>query len=278
MSRWPKDTPQALKAFYGDPAKGEVERQLVLVTPPFKMTYEGHPVTAIRFHKKAASALQAALDAIWEHYGHDQAAIDRAGISKYAGSYNKRLIRGSATRWSNHAFGAAIDLNADENGLGQSGNMPPAVIAAFKAQGAKWGGNYVGRKDPMHFEFVDNGEMLPVAFMDVPDSDSDQAEPLPEPTAVVPTSAPPEEQAQQIQNSADSDAETRTSWIVRKWRGLLAWASGFSGFGFLAYLTDWRVVVALGGMTFLFVVVLGVSFIWFMGPGEVRAWIRKQVA
>jgi hypothetical protein len=28
------------------------------------------------------------------------------------------------------------------------------VVATFKAHGARWGGDYKGRKDPMHFEFV----------------------------------------------------------------------------------------------------------------------------
>jgi len=32
--------------------------------------------------------------------------------------------------------------------------MPQLVIDAFKHQGARWGGDYRGRKDPMHFEFV----------------------------------------------------------------------------------------------------------------------------
>jgi hypothetical protein len=28
------------------------------------------------------------------------------------------------------------------------------VIDVFRAHGARWGGDYKGRKDPMHFEFV----------------------------------------------------------------------------------------------------------------------------
>src|SRR5689334_10018929 len=115
MPRWPADNQSALLKFYGTPGP-EVERQLVDVVPPFKMYYDGKPIKSIRFHRKCADALRAALDEIWEHYDRDQTTINKLGISKYAGSYNPRKVRGSATKWSNHAYGAAIDLNASENG------------------------------------------------------------------------------------------------------------------------------------------------------------------
>lgn len=158
MSRWPKDNQADLLAFYGAPGAA-VESQLVDVVPPFRMTYEGKPIKAIKFHKKAAPALLAALTEIWEHYGKDQATIDRLGLSRYDGAYNPRFIRGSSSKWSNHAYGAAIDINAQENGFNTGhGTMPQPAVDAFKRQGARWGGNYHGRTDPMHFEFCDNGE------------------------------------------------------------------------------------------------------------------------
>ncbi len=176
--RWPNDDPESLKAFYGDPATGEPGRRLVAVTPPFKMSYAGQPIKSIQFHRKAAPALLAALNAIWDHYERDQAKIDALGISKFSGAYNPRLIRGSKVKWSNHAYGAAIDLNAEDNGLYAKGNMPLPVIAAFKGQGALWGGDYRGRKDPMHFEFCSRGEaapaiVTPVGFMPQVDADND---------------------------------------------------------------------------------------------------------
>ena len=159
MSKWPRDNPAELKAFYGDPAKDEVARQLVDVVPPYQMFYEGKPIGRIPFHRKAAEALKAALNEIWEHCGKEQALIERFGLHRYDGAYNKRLVRGSSSKWSNHAFGAAIDINADENPMGRSkGDMPDFAVRAFKRQGARWGGDYSGRKDPMHFEFCDNGE------------------------------------------------------------------------------------------------------------------------
>ena len=157
MTEWPQDNETALIAFYGDPSRS-VEAQLVHVVPPFRMTYEGKPVPHLVFHKKAADALLAALTTVWDYYGHDQAKLDALGISKTAGTFNPRKIAGS-NRWSNHAFGAAIDINADDNGFNKGhGNIPVPMIAAFKAQGARWGGDYRGRTDPMHFEFCASGE------------------------------------------------------------------------------------------------------------------------
>ncbi len=34
------------------------------------------------------------------------------------------------------------------------GTLSTLVIDAFKKQGFRWGGDYKGRKDPMHFEAV----------------------------------------------------------------------------------------------------------------------------
>lgn len=161
MTKWPKDNQAARNAFYGDPAKGQIGPQMVPVVPPFAMYYDGKRVKAIQFHRKAADALLAALNEIWDYCEHDQAKIDAAGVSKYAGAYNPRKVRGSATKWSNHAYAAAIDLNAEENGLYAKGNMPQFVIDAFCRQGWMWGGWYSGRKDPMHFEAVDNGGRKP---------------------------------------------------------------------------------------------------------------------
>lgn len=178
MTQWPHDDPSSLAAFYGDPDKGEPGHQLVPVVPPFQMYYDGKPIKAIQFHKKAAGALLAALTEIWDHYGHDQAKLDQLRISHFSGAYNPRKIRGSATRWSNHAYGAAIDLDAEDNGLNAGhGTMPQPVIDAFKAQGALWGGDYHGRTDPMHFEFCSREQRY--GFVDQGDDDNAEDESVP---------------------------------------------------------------------------------------------------
>ena len=52
------------------------------------------------------------------------------------------------------------------------------------------------------------------------------------------------------------------------------WSLGGVGVGFLTYLTDWRIAAEF--FTALFV--MGVAAIWFMGPADVRAWVKRQVS
>jgi hypothetical protein len=86
------------------------------------------------------------------------AEIARVGLAdaihSYHGIYAFRPIRGINARLSLHAFGAAIDLNADTNPLGGDGDMNPDVVAVFKHFGFRWGGDFAGRKDPMHFQYA----------------------------------------------------------------------------------------------------------------------------
>lgn len=178
--QWPRDTEADLIAFYGEPKTAALESQLVDVIPPFTMYYDGEPVRRIRFHKKAAPALKAALDDIWAAYGRDQAAIDRDRVSVYDGAYNPRKIAKS-DKWSNHAFGAAIDLDAAHNAQGTGhGTVSQRVIDAFKRYGARWGGDYqTARTDPMHFEFCGGGVCLLPEAGEVVIHDLPILEPLP---------------------------------------------------------------------------------------------------
>lgn len=277
MTRWPKDDVASQIAFYGVPGP-DVERQLIPVVPPFQMFYDGKPIRSIRFHKKAAPALSAALNEIWEHYGRDQKRIDALGISKYAGAYNPRPVRGYTeqkdprkTRWSNHAFGAAIDLNAEENGFGKGhGSIPQPVIDAFKRQGARWGGDYRGRTDPMHFEFVDaTGYPGPsiakaVALMDAPQVDSD-------------SDAPTElADAAPYSDATDISAQSKPTFL-RKMRNWIVGGASSLGFGGLAYMSDWKIAAIFFAFIFGSVATIVAFVILFFGADKVRAWVSRQV-
>lgn len=73
--------------------------------------------------------------------------------------YAERLIRGGVET-SNHASGTAIDLNAPRHPLGTlpSANYSTAQIdkiheiVGYYEGVIRWGGDYTGRKDGMHFE------------------------------------------------------------------------------------------------------------------------------
>lgn len=72
--------------------------------------------------------------------------------------YAERPIRGSTTTLSNHASGTAVDFNAPAHPLGKVGTFTVGQVRAIRriltdARGViRWGGNYSGRKDEMHFE------------------------------------------------------------------------------------------------------------------------------
>lgn len=82
--------------------------------------------------------------------------LNPSGRGYTVGSYNVRKIDNS-TSWSNHSFGAAIDINENTNPYQsplKTDMYVPAARAMAKKWGLRWGGDYSGKKDPMHFEFA----------------------------------------------------------------------------------------------------------------------------
>lgn len=71
--------------------------------------------------------------------------------------YAFRPVRGYADL-SRHAYGLAIDLNATEHPLAVDHTFTPAETALIRRRlrrydgCIRWGGDYSGRVDPMHFE------------------------------------------------------------------------------------------------------------------------------
>lgn len=81
--------------------------------------------------------------------------------AKDTGSYNPRSIIGGRTL-SNHASGTAVDLRWNDHGLGRRGTFSNAQVTSIQRiltdlNGiVRWGGNYKGRADEMHFEIIGN--------------------------------------------------------------------------------------------------------------------------
>lgn len=151
-SKWPSEA--AAASFYGrsDGSERWENENLVEITPPYAMNMDGTKIRLIKCHRRVAESLLRILHAIKDHFRGAPEAIRAAGMDRYDGCYNFRNVRG-AGHLSMHAYGAAIDFDAAENPLGAThGKMQPAVVAIFKAEGWRWGGDYTGRKDPMHYE------------------------------------------------------------------------------------------------------------------------------
>lgn len=83
---------------------------------------------------------------------------------KIIGGFAPRKISGSS-KWSNHAYGAAIDIDWFEYGNGfdygttcklldHFGQSHERIIALARKWGLGWGGEWDGRKDWMHFEAI----------------------------------------------------------------------------------------------------------------------------
>ncbi len=73
----------------------------------------------------------------------------------YDGGYVWRQQRGSTSKLSMHAFGGALDFNAETNKQGHPGDMDLGVVQVFEACGWSWGGRFQGsRIDPMHFNYA----------------------------------------------------------------------------------------------------------------------------
>lgn len=105
-----------------------------------------------------------------------------------------RSIRGSSTT-SNHQSGTAMDLNAPAHPLGSSpyDNYTSAQIAKIRAKligyvgVIRWGGDYSGRKDPMHFEINASAAAVAAVARNI-----QPAGPTPAPVNPAPAPAPPE--------------------------------------------------------------------------------------
>lgn len=70
--------------------------------------------------------------------------------------YACRAVTGSSSTPSNHSYGTAVDLNAPANPYGPElvTDMPAWMPDLWAAYDWRWGGDYGGNKDAMHYEFM----------------------------------------------------------------------------------------------------------------------------
>lgn len=103
----------------------------------------------VRCHKDFIPQLSTALATVI-----DEGRARFVKTDQYAGCFSPRFIgREAGGRLSAHAWGAAVDVNAAENPLGEEPTMHTDVVRAFQAAGFNWGGEWL-IPDGMHFEWA----------------------------------------------------------------------------------------------------------------------------
>ncbi len=134
-------------AYYGDPAgvtanspaeiewKGRILKEITLPAP--LVLGPGMKQIHLPCHRLVSDELTDILDDIW-------------GAVRSIGCYNFRQSR-TSNKLSTHCWAMAVDINAATNQLGTRGDMPLAIIQAFRQRGWRWGGDWQ-HPDPMHFQ------------------------------------------------------------------------------------------------------------------------------
>lgn len=100
-------------------------------------------------------------------------------VRAFDGTFNPRYKRGQSPSddasgpkqsahvdaLSNHAFGSAMDVNADDNAFNTEPVLCPLrgcvreLVQSANELGFYWGGHFTSPKDGMHFEFADFGHL-----------------------------------------------------------------------------------------------------------------------
>lgn len=148
----------AAVAMFGDPAKYRLSDgtlspnyehdHIVRVQLPRPMPYvDGGMVSRVAVNRAIAEITVATLteiaqfDSLWKE------------LQPYAGGFEPRLKRGS-DKPSLHTLGAALDFNPTKYPLASDRRMPDELVKVFIKHGWFYGGDFRGRKDPMHFQYA----------------------------------------------------------------------------------------------------------------------------
>lgn len=149
VNPWPSADRYSLEKFYGRPGD---ESNLVSFEFPFPMFYDGKRVLRSRCHRKVKDSLVRILGEIGNRWGSNRGIMEEA--EDYGGIFNDRPMRGGSAK-SMHAWGIAIDLDADDNGnltpWPVKADMPIEIMEAFAREGWLSAGAFWGR-DAMHMQ------------------------------------------------------------------------------------------------------------------------------
>lgn len=153
---WPHQ--DNLTPFFGKAGTQACTGGSVKLPFPFVIAWDSSQrITRFSCHKKVVAPLTSIFDEAARHYG--EAAFRQLRLDRFGGCYNYRPMRGSK-RLSTHAWGIAVDLDPERNGL-----KVGKPFAAFSADDyipfwkivESYGAVSLGRErnyDWMHFQFA----------------------------------------------------------------------------------------------------------------------------
>jgi hypothetical protein len=110
--KWPKQGYTTMVNFYGPVGENQTSLEL-----PYKLKLAWNSkieLSKITCNQKVASSLHKIFDNTLKVYGH--ANIVKLRLDMFGGCLNVRRMRGG-TSWSTHSWGAAVDLDPDNNQL-----------------------------------------------------------------------------------------------------------------------------------------------------------------
>lgn len=110
MNNWPKQDYKSMVAFYG-----EVGQNMTQIVLPYQMKLawdEGVIVKKMSCNEKCAESLHTIFEKTLKIYG--QKDIQKLRLDLFGGCVNVRRMRGGSS-WSIHSWGAAVDLDPDNN-------------------------------------------------------------------------------------------------------------------------------------------------------------------
>jgi hypothetical protein len=113
MNKWPKQNYDSMVQFYGP--VGENQTQIVLPYEMYLAWDSKSKVKKVTCNEKCAKSLHSIFEKTLKTYG--LVDIQKLKLDSFGGCLNVRKMRGSTTSWSIHSWGAAIDLDPNNNML-----------------------------------------------------------------------------------------------------------------------------------------------------------------
>jgi hypothetical protein len=148
-TRTPIGLAEIVEIFGGLDAPNFEARHIEPFTLPYPLYYDGNKLLRARSNHllvdNFVKAFQTLLEQKLDHY-----------VQNYGGIFTQHPIRGQPSHPSTHSSGIAVDLEPQEYPLGSSKRFPQEVVDVFTSCGFFYGGDFNGRKDPMHFQFATN--------------------------------------------------------------------------------------------------------------------------